>query len=122
MKKVLLLTSLVLIAGFSFWFYWNFYNNYSKGNRSGTLQKFSKKGNIFKTYEGELIMSSISSTSNTTIASEKFYYSVSDNEIANKLFDLEEKQVTLHYVQRRGHLPWTGETNYYITGIKPEPK
>jgi len=122
MKKVLIIITLVLIAGLSFWFYWNFYNNYSEGNRSGTLQKFSKKGNIFKTYEGELIMSSISSTSNTTIASEKFFFSVSDEAVAKKLFDLEGNQVTLHYEERRGHLPWMGETNYFITEIKSQHK
>ena len=97
--------------------YWSYYNTYSEGNRSGILQKFSKKGNVFKTYEGELIMSGISSTSNVTIASEKFFFSVKDDSVAKVLFNLEGKKVTVHYVQKRGHLPWDGETDYFVDSI-----
>lgn len=118
MKKILVWGTVILVLVLSFWVYWNYVNTYSEGNRSGILQKFSKKGNLFKTYEGELIMSSIASTGNTTIASEKFFFSVKDETIAKALFELEGKRVTLHYNQKRGHLPWNGETDYYIDEIK----
>ena len=72
-KKIAIWAGILLVAILAFMFYWNYYNTYSEGNRAGILQKFSKKGSMFKTYEGELIMSSIASTGNTTIASEKFY-------------------------------------------------
>jgi hypothetical protein len=117
MKKVLAWGTVIIIVVLLFLIYWNYYNTYSEGNRSGILQKFSRKGNIFKTYEGELIMSSIASTSNTTIASEKFYFSVKNDSIAKALFDLEGKHITLHYDQKRGHLPWSGETDYFVNGI-----
>jgi hypothetical protein len=118
MKKILTWGAIIVVVVLTFLFYWNYYNTYSEGNRSGILQKFSKKGNIFKTYEGELVMSSIASTSNTTIASEKFLFSVKDDSIAKVLFDMEGKHVTLHYEQKRSHLPWSGETDYFINGIK----
>src|SRR4051812_20303603 len=118
MKKILAWGTVILIVFAAFYIYWHYYNTYSEGNRSGILQKFSRKGNLFKTYEGELIMSSIASTSNTTIASEKFFFSVQDQSIAQKLFDFEGKRVTLQYEQKRGHLPWTGETDYFINNIK----
>ncbi len=118
MKKVLVWAVVIIVVLLSFLFYWHYYNTFSEGNRSGILQKFSKKGNIFKTYEGELIMSSIASTGNTMIASEKFFFSVKEDSIANVLFDFEGKHVTLHYEQKRGHLPWTGETDYFINSIK----
>jgi hypothetical protein len=35
--------------------YWNYFRVFSESNRDGTLQKFGRKGNIFKTYEGELV-------------------------------------------------------------------
>src|SRR5215510_6829701 len=101
MKKILRWGAFIFIVVLAFLVYWNYYNTYSEGNRSGILQKFSKKGSIFKTYEGELIMSSIASTSNTTIASEKFYFSVKDDSIAKTLFNFEGKRVTLHYEQKR---------------------
>ncbi len=117
MKKGLVLGSLILLIFISFYVYWNYYNTYSDGNRSGILQKFSKKGNIFKTYEGELIMTSITSTSNSTIASEKFFFSVKNDSVAQILFNLEGKLVTLHYEQKRAHLPWNGETDYFVDRI-----
>ena len=117
MKKFLIWGTIILIVLLAFLVYWNYYNTYSEGNRAGILQKFSKKGNIFKTYEGELIMSSITTTGNATIASEKFYFSVKNDSIAGVLFNLEGKHVTLHYEQKRSHLPWRGDSNYYIDKI-----
>src|SRR6185436_14762462 len=111
---------IILIAVLTFYIYWHYFNTYSEGNRSGILQKFSKKGNIFKTYEGELIMSSIASTANVTIASEKFFFSVKNDSIAKALFALEGKRVTVSYEEKRKHLPWNGETNYYVTSIRTE--
>lgn len=116
-KKIAIWAGIILVAFMSFMFYWNYYNTYSEGNRAGTLQKFSKKGSMFKTYEGELIMTSIASTGNTTIASEKFYFSVKDENIAKELFNLEGKHVTLQYEQKRGHLAWSGDTDYFVTRI-----
>ncbi len=120
MKKILKWALGILIGILIFTIYWNYFNTYSEGNRAGILQKFSKKGNIFKTYEGELIMSSISSTNNVALASEKFFFSVKNDSIANDLFELEGKKVTLHYIQKRKHLPWNGKTNYYVVGLKQE--
>src|SRR4249919_1076046 len=103
MKKVVLWSLVILVFLFSFLYYWNYVNTYSEGNRAGILQKFSKRGNLFKTYEGELIMSSISITNNTILASEKFYFSVKDDSVANTLFNMEGKRVSLHYQQKRKH-------------------
>jgi hypothetical protein len=117
MKKILIWTGIIIVLIFAFLFYWNYVNTYSEGNRAGTLQKFSKKGSFFKTYEGELIMTSIATTGNTTIASEKFFFSVKDENVAKALFEQEGKHVTLQYEQKRNHMPWSGETDYFVTGI-----
>ncbi len=117
MKKILVWSIAIIVMVSSFLVYWNYYNTYSEGNRSGILQKFSKKGNIFKTYEGELIMSSIASTGNVTIASEKFLFSVTSDSLAKVLFTLEGKRLTLHYEQKRSNLPWNGESDYIVSGL-----
>jgi len=117
MKKILIWFILIAVIVISFLVYWSYYNTYSEGNRSGILQKFSKKGNIFKTYEGELIMSSIASTGNVTIASEKFYFSVTSDSLAKILFNMEGKHVTVHYEQKRKHLPWNGESDYFVSEV-----
>ncbi|RYD98770.1 MAG: hypothetical protein EOP50_04705 [Sphingobacteriales bacterium] len=113
----IILLGLVVLGIF---LYWRYSYTYSEGNRFGLLQKFSKKGNLFKTYEGELILSSVSSNQNVPIASEKFFFSVSDDSVANRLLQLEGHRVSLHYTEKKGTLFWRGETRYIVDGVKPE--
>ena len=96
------------------WFWWKYYYTYSDGYRSGLLQKLSHKGNIFKTYEGELVQRSIVSTGNVGIASEKFYFSVESDSVAVNMEKFEGKNVKLHYQQKNGTLPWRGESEYIV--------
>ena len=77
-------------------FYWKYYYTYSDGFRSGMLQKLSHKGNLMKTYEGELVLSSVSSTNNVALASEKFFFSVASDSVAKRMMDYEGKRVKLH--------------------------
>ena len=98
------------------WFWWKYYFTYSDGFRSGLLQKVSHKGNIFKTYEGELVQRSVVSTGGVGIASEKFYFSVEEDSIAKRLQNFEGQNVKLHYKQKNGTLPWRGESEYIVDG------
>jgi hypothetical protein len=98
--------------------YWRYFFTYSEGNRTGLLQKFSHKGTLFKTYEGELVLSSIRSTSDVSIASEKFLFSVNDKELAKKMMTLEGQRVIVHYQQKNGVIPWRGDTPYIVDSVK----
>ncbi len=121
-KKFMFLTTFIILAVLAFIVYWRYYNTFSDGNRSGMLQKFSRKGNIFKTYEGEMVLSSIASTNGVALASEKFFFSVANDSIAKVVQNLEGKQVKLHYLQKRAALPWRGESNYIVDEVLPEVK
>jgi hypothetical protein len=114
----MILLVILLIAGI--WIYWNYYNTYSEGNRFGLLQKFSHKGNLFKTYEGEMILSSVTSNTNVPIASEKFYFSVTDENVAQKLMNSQGHHITVVYREKRGTLPWRGETKYIVDSVRVE--
>ncbi len=118
MKKIISIAVVVLIAITGIWFWWKFYYTYSDGNRTGLLQKFSHKGNVFKTYEGELIMSSIIANSSTPIASEKFYFSVADKALGEKMRNYEGKKVVLVYKQKNGTLPWRGDSQYLVDSVR----
>jgi hypothetical protein len=107
----------LLLAGF---IYWKYFFDYSSGYRSGLLQKFSHKGTIFKTYEGEMILSSIRSNTNTTLASEKFLFSVKEEAVAKQLELLQGRMVTVHYSMKNGTLPWRGDTPYIVDSVKAE--
>ncbi len=110
------ITFFVLIV--SGYVYWSFFFTFSDGYRAGMLQKFSRKGNIFKTYEGEMILSSVQSNQNVTLASEKFLFSVSDKEIALQLDTLQGRNVIVHYTQKVNTLPWRGETTFIVSSVK----
>ena len=114
---ILTIVIILALAGF---IYWKYYFVYSEGNRSGILQKFSYKGTIFKTYEGELILSSIRSTGNITLASEKFFFSVKNKEVAKKMENMQGHFVTLHYKMKNGTLPWQGDSPYIVDSVKLE--
>lgn len=100
--------------------YWKYFFTYSEGNRTGLLQKFSYKGTIFKTHEGELILSSIRSQTNVALASEKFFFSVIDKETAKKLENLQGQFITVHYKMKNGTLPWRGDSKYLVDSVRIE--
>lgn len=98
---------LVVVAGYMYWFY---YNPYSDGYREGVLQKFSRKGNVFKTYEGEMIQLGFGQRG-AAINSQYYYFSVDDVQLADTLEKSLGKIIRVHYTQYRRNLPWRGE-NY----------
>jgi hypothetical protein len=88
--------------------------SYSDGDRSGVLQKFSRKGWICKTYEGELALSYTPG-----LAPVLWTFSVRDDAIASKVKDAEGKRVVVHYREHRG-VPTDcfGETPYFVDDIR----
>ena len=110
---------LILLLVLAIFFWWKYFYTFSDGYRTGLVQKLSHKGNIFKTYEGELVLSSIASTSSVTLASEKFYFTVSNDSIAKLLQNFEGRQAKLHYEQKNGKLFWRGESEYIVDAVEP---
>ena len=111
MKKYFFLGFLLFALLSTAYVYWYYFDSYSEGSRDGMLIKFSKKGNIFKTYEGEIIILGFRGRSQGTINSNSFSFSVEDQTIADSLNAVIGKNVKLHYNQYRKSLPWRGE-NY----------
>ena len=118
MKKILIWALIIVLVLLGPYVYWKYYFTYSEGYRAGLLQKFSHRGNLFKTYEGEMILSSVESNRNVSLASEKFFFSVRDNGIARRLEQLEGYMIVVHYQQKHGALMWQGETNYYVDSVR----
>jgi len=87
--------------------------SYSSGERAGWVQKFSSKGWLCKTWEGEMAMVSMPGTT-----TEKFFFTVWDDGVADKISKVMGKRVSLHYEEKRG-IPTTcfGETRHYVTGV-----
>ena len=108
------LIALVVVIGLAVAYFWAALNwDYSSGERAGWVQKFSKKGWICKTWEGELALVSLPGSS-----VEKFYFTVRDPEVAQQVAAATGKRVALHYEEKVG-LPTTcfGETRHFVTGV-----
>ncbi|CAN7376070.1 MULTISPECIES: hypothetical protein [Duganella] len=91
--------------------------SYSDGERAGYLQKFSSRGWICKTWEGEILLTSMPGA-----IPEKFEFSVRQEDVARQLMDATGKRVVLTYAQHKG-VPSQcfGETEYYITKVQIQP-
>jgi hypothetical protein len=114
LRKVIMYFVLALVLVFTAYFSFVYFATYSEGNRSGELIKFSKKGYVFKTWEGEL--------SQGISGAQIFKFSVMDNEeeVIQQMKDLQGEYVKVTYVERYRTFPWWGETNYYIQEVVKE--
>ncbi len=88
--------------------------NYSEGERVGWVQKFSRKGWLCKTWEGELAMVTMPGA-----IPEKFFFTVRDDRVADKLNQTLGRRVALTYTEHVG-IPTTcfGDTSYFVDGVK----
>lgn len=101
---------LLIAAWFAFAWHWS----YAEGERAGWVQKFSRKGWICKTWEGEQALVSLPGSATV----EKFYFTVHDAATAQAINKVMGKRVNLHYEQKVG-LPSAcfGETRHFVTGV-----
>lgn len=93
--------------------------SYSDGERAGTISKFSRRGFVFKTYEGVLNVGGFSGETGS-LTPQYFDFSVKDDAIATQVTNAVKsgQRVTLHYEEKIIRLPWNGDTKYYITAVE----
>lgn len=111
---MLWLISLGLVVLAAGWIWLMMAWNYSSGERAGWVQKFSRKGWVCKTWEGELALVTMPGA-----AQEKFLFTVWDDDAATKINAVMGKRVSLHYEEKVG-LPGScfGDTRYWVNGVK----
>jgi hypothetical protein len=112
--KLRVLLVLLVLAALVVGYFWSALRwSYASGERAGWVQKFSKKGWFCKTWEGEMAM--VSMPGSTT---EKFLFTVWDDDAVEQINKFMGRRVNLHYEQKVG-LPTTcfGETRYYVTQV-----
>jgi len=103
---------LVVLAAVWIWLMMSW--SYSSGERAGWVQKFSRKGWICKTWEGELALVTMPGT-----AQEKFLFTVRDDDVAAKINAVMGKRVSLRYEEKVG-LPGScfGDTRYWVNAVR----
>lgn len=114
LRKILFFIVTSIILGITGYFTFLYYATYSEGDRSGELIKFSSKGILFKTYEGEL--------SQGISGAKIFTFSVLDKDAKTieQLKELQGQYVKVTYVERYKTFPWWGDTKYFVTHVEKE--
>jgi len=112
MKKFLSIFVIVLIIGFAGFYSFAYFITFSEGERAGKLVKISRKGVVFKTYEGIL--------SQGDSDQQIFYFSVLDNqkEAIENLKKLQGQMVKLSYVERFRTFRWWGDERYFVNNVQ----
>jgi hypothetical protein len=118
LRIALIMALMAGIAIFSF-YYWGVYD---EGVRAGNVLRISKKGMLFKTYEGQLNLQTFGGLKGTNPLMESFDFSVEGNN-EDVIRDLEAvaltgERVNLHYIKRYKIFPWRGDTKYFITRVE----
>jgi len=114
--------TLTVIAIASLLIYANF--TYSEGARNGTVVKLSKKGVMFKTWEGQLNVGAFipGDSDNASAPSNVWAFSVpsSNSDVLSQIDKSIEvgKRVKLHYKEKLISLPWRGDTKYLIYDVE----
>lgn len=110
-----LIAFLVLLVALAAGYLWLVLSwSYSDGERAGYVQKFSRKGWVCKTWEGELAMVTMPGT-----LTEKFEFTVRDERIAEQINRSMGQRVSLGYDQHVG-IPTScfGETAYFVRSVR----
>jgi hypothetical protein len=111
--RALLIVLAVFIAGCALWTWFSLSWAYSDGDRAGVLLKFSKKGWVCKTYEGQLALYVVGG-----VAPQLWDFSTRDAALAAKLSQAVGQEIQLHYREHRG-VPTScfAETAYFADGF-----
>ena len=112
MKKFIIISITVIMLALAAYFTFIYYATYSDGYRSGELIKITKKGVIFKTWEGKI--------SQGVAEEQHFEFSVEskNKNVIESLKELQGRQVNLTYKERFGTFPWMGDTKYYVIEVE----
>lgn len=112
MKRFLKYAGISIAIVFIVYIAFIYFVTFSEGYRAGELIKISKRGLIFKTWEGRL--------SQGVSEEQQFNFSVqkADKDVLQKLKDFQGKKVKVTYIERFGTFIWLGDTKYYVKEVE----
>lgn len=108
---ILLLIAVAVIVGVRYYFV------FGRGAKAGQLNFIVKKGYLFKTYEGRMILTGYRTNVPGSIQSNEFEFSVVDEKVAQQLMSNSGAFFELHYKEYLGSLPWRGMSKYIVDSI-----
>ncbi|TAE40003.1 MAG: hypothetical protein EAZ70_05115 [Runella slithyformis] len=122
MKKWIFLLVLLLLVGGGL--YYVTFGYFSDGTRVGSLVKLSRRGYVFKTFEGQLQVGGMTEGTGS-FSSTTWDFSVDDDneKVVNLLEEAMKtgQRVSLHYEEKFFQLPWNGDTKYFVVSVELIP-
>ncbi|MEM9647652.1 MAG: 6-phosphogluconate dehydrogenase [Bacteroidota bacterium] len=114
MRKFVFILIATVLLGVAGYFSFVYYVPFSEGYRSGELIKFSRKGVLAKTWEGQISQG----ISGTNI----FSFSVQDSEsrVIEKMKEYQGRYVKVTYKERYATFFWLGDTKHFIIDVQLE--
>jgi hypothetical protein len=117
MKKFLGILAAVVILGLLIFIWARYYLVFGDGVKAGTLNYVVRKGYVFKTWEGEVILTGLQAKTGTSMQSNEFLFSVDNDEVAKKLELASGSLVQLHYKEYNGAVAWRGYSKFVVDSI-----
>lgn len=122
--EVLIVTAIILIifssvGGLLVGVVGGAFPHYSDGERAGVVTKFSKKGLLFKSWEGQMALGGTTTDDNGNTMANVWEFSVTDMELVNRIQDATTsgKRTTLVYNQY-AIKPVKISSPYVVTAVK----
>jgi len=112
MKRFLTYAGISVVLVFIVYILFIYFVTFSEGYRAGELIKISKRGLVFKTWEGRL--------SQGVSEEQQFNFSVQkgDREVLEKLKEYQGERVKVTYIERFGTFYWLGDTKYFVKDVE----
>ncbi|MEZ4771729.1 MAG: hypothetical protein R3D00_01020 [Bacteroidia bacterium] len=125
-KRIAIITSVIIVLAGLIYGGVAVFGSYSSGSRVGKIVKFSKKGFIFKTYEGQLNVGGFAKDEAGDISPNVWSFSVyrGSEDIREAIDDAMDKgeEVKLHYHEKFYQFDWRGDTKYFIYKVESVDK
>ncbi len=118
-KKRILKFLLIIAAGIVIYLIIVSSFHYSEGSRTGYLSKFTRKGYVFKTYEGDIFIGG-ATAENSTLVNNLWSFSVKsdDQSVIDSLNKYQGSVIKAHYYMVLKNMPWQGETKYFVHKVE----
>lgn len=122
MKKILIIIGITLLLVVLIGGSVAVFGSYSSGSRVGKIVKFSRKGVVFKTYEGQMNVGGFAKDDEGDISPNVWSFSVyrDDEEIREAIDEAMDKgfDVKLHYKEKFYQFDWRGDTKYFVYEVE----
>ncbi len=117
MKKVIGIVIAVIVIVAVLFVSGRYYFVFGEGVKAGTLNYIVKKGYVFKTYEGEMILTGLQSKAPNSMQSNEFTFSIEDAALAQRLMLNSGREMQLHYKEYLGSVPWRGYSKFIVDSV-----